>query len=88
LKKQILRFGPWILLLAVGTIAVPRTANTAPAPVPPEEFPHMRSAVNELREAKAELQHAAHDFCGHRADAVRATDAALRDINAAIACRR
>lgn len=88
MKKQFLRFGPWLVLLAVGTIAVPRTANTAPAPVPPPEYPHMRSAATELREAKAELEHAAHDFCGHRKDAVRATDAALREINAAIACRR
>jgi hypothetical protein len=86
MKKQILRFGPWVVLLAVGTIAVPRAANTAP--VPPPEYPHMRAAANELREARAELEHAAHDFCGRRADAVRATDAALKEINAAIACKR
>jgi hypothetical protein len=88
MKKQIFRFGPWVLLMVIGTIAVPRTANTAPAPVPPPEYPHMRAAANELREAKNELEHAAHDFCGHRADAVRATDAALKEINTAIACRR
>jgi hypothetical protein len=84
MKKQLLRFGPFVLLLTVGTIAVPRAANTAPPP----EYPHMRAAANELREAKNELEHAAHDFCGHRAEAVRATDAALKEINAAIACRR
>jgi hypothetical protein len=72
------------MLLALGTIAVPRVANTAPPP----EYPHMHAAANELREAKNELEHAAHDFCGHRADAVKATDAALREINAAIACRK
>lgn len=88
MKKQFLRFGPWVLLMAVGTIAVPRAANTSPAPEPQRDYPHMRAAANELREAKAELEHAAHDFCGHRADAVRTTDAALREINAAIACRR
>lgn len=88
MKKQLLRFGPWIALLAVATIATPRYANTAPAPVPPAEYPHMRAAANELREAKSELEHAAHDFCGHRADAVRATDAALRELNQAIACKR
>jgi hypothetical protein len=48
----------------------------------------MHAAANELREARNELEHAAHDFCGHRADAVKATDAALREINAAMACRR
>lgn len=88
MKKQLLRFGPFVLLMAVGTIAVPRTANTAPAPVPQPEYPHMRAAATELREAKNELQHAAHDFCGHRVEAVRATEAALQQINAAIACRR
>jgi hypothetical protein len=85
MKKQILRFGPWMLLMGIGTIAVPQAANTAP---PPPEYPHMRAAATELREAKNELEHAAHDFCGHRAEAVRATDAALKEINAAIACRR
>jgi hypothetical protein len=88
MKKQILRFGPWVLLLTIGTIAVPRAANTAPGPVPPPEFPHMRAAATELREAKSELEHAAHDFCGRRAAAVRATDAALKEIEGAIACRR
>lgn len=88
MKKQILRFGPWMILLAVGTIAVPRVANTTPAPVPPPEFPHMRAAANELRAARNEMEHAAHDFCGRRADAIRATDGALKEINAAIACRR
>lgn len=88
MKKQILRFGPWVVLMAVGIVATPRYASTAPAPVPPPEYPHMRAAANELREAKAELEHAAHDFCGHRADAVRATDEALKQINVAIACRR
>lgn len=86
MKKQILRFGPWVILLAVGTIAVPRAANTAPPP--PPEFPHMHAAANELREARNEMEHAAHDFCGHRVDAIKATDGALKEINAAIACRR
>jgi hypothetical protein len=84
MKKNLLRFGPWMMLLAVGTIATPRYANTAPPP----EYPHIRGAAAELREARNELQHAAHDFCGHRADALRATDAALRQLEAAVACRR
>lgn len=86
MKKQILRFGPWATLLVLGTIAVPRAANTAPPP--PAEFPHMHAAANELREARNEMEHASHDFCGHRVDAIKATDGALKEINAAIACRR
>ncbi|MFZ3340884.1 MAG: hypothetical protein WA213_08385 [Terriglobales bacterium] len=84
MKKNLLRFGPWMALMVVGTIATPRYANTAPPP----EYPHIRGAVNELRDARNELQHAAHDFCGHRADALRDTDAALRQLQAALACRR
>lgn len=84
MKKNLLRFGPWMLLLAVGTIATPRYASTAPPP----EYPHIRTAAAELRQARQELQHANHDFCGHRADALRDTDVALKQLEAAIACRR
>ena len=70
------------LLLCLGTVAVPRYAETAPPP----GYPHMRAAVNELREARAELQHAAHDFCGHRADALRDTDVALKQLQEAVRC--
>lgn len=82
-KKQIVRFGPWMALLALGTIATPRYANTAP---PPEPHPHIHAAVNELREARNELQHAAHDFCGHRADALRDTQVALNQLQKALEC--
>ncbi len=84
MKKTLLRFGPWALLLCLGTVAVPRYAETAPPPAP--EYPHIRAAVNELREARAELQHAAHDFCGHRADALRDTDVALKQLQEAVRC--
>jgi hypothetical protein len=85
MKKQFLRFGPWVMLLAIGTIATPRYANTAP---PPPPHPHIQAAVSELREAKVELEKAAHDFCGHRADALRDTDAALRQLQEALRCAR
>jgi hypothetical protein len=84
MKKTLLRFGPWALLLCLGTVATPRFANTAPPP----EFPHIRAAANELREARNELQHAAHDFCGHRADALRDTDVALKQLQEAIKCAK
>ena len=84
-KKTFLRFGPWVLLLAIGTIATPRYANTAP---PPPAHPHIQAAVNELRDARVELEKAAHDFCGHRADALRDTDVALRQLQEALRCAR
>ena len=88
MKRQILRFGPWLGLLVLGTIATSRYAGSSPAPAPPQEYPHIRAAENALREARAELEHAAHDFCGHRKDALRDTDAALRQLHFAIECRR
>jgi hypothetical protein len=83
LKRHLLNFAPWVLLLAIGTIATPRYANTAP---PAEPHPHIRAAISELREARNELQHAAHDFCGHRVDAMRDTQVALNQLQKALEC--
>jgi len=91
MKKQALRFGPWLVLLAIGMVATPRYANTAtppPAPAPPQQHPHIRAAIAELRETRNELEHAAHDFCGHRADALRDTQAALNQLQKALECAR
>jgi hypothetical protein len=85
MKRNLLRFGPWMLLLAIGTIATPRFANTAPPPAP---HPHIEAAVHELREARVELEKAAHDFCGHRAEALRDTDVALKQLQEALRCAR
>lgn len=85
MKQQIARFAPFLALMVLGVISVPKTASTAP---PPEEHPHIRGAINELREAREELRTAAHDFCGHRAEAVQRTDQALRQLQAALECDR
>ena len=49
-----------------------------------EHHPHIRSAINELEEAKRELQSAAHDFGGHRVEAVKACDEAIRQLRLAL----
>lgn len=49
-----------------------------------EHHPHIRSAIQELQEAKHELQTAAHDFGGHRADALKAVDSAIRQLQLAL----
>jgi len=62
-------------------------AKPAPAyaPVPaPEQHPHIRAAIHELREAKHELETAAHDFGGHRAEAVEAVDNAIKQLEQAL----
>jgi hypothetical protein len=47
---------------------------------PAEPHPEIREALGALRRAKGHLEHAAHDFSGHRVDALRATDEAIRQL--------
>jgi hypothetical protein len=71
--------------------AAPNTAGGKAIPVatsqpstttadPAERHPQIREALGALRRAKEHLEHAAHDFGGHRVDAVRATDEAIRQL--------
>jgi hypothetical protein len=62
------------------------TAVPAPAPAPepakaaPADHPEIHDALNSLRHAREHLEHAAHDFGGHRVDALRATDEAIHQL--------
>jgi len=85
MKQQATRFAPFIALMILGVIGMPKMASTAP---PPEAHPHIRAAISELREAREELRTAARDFCGHRAEAVEKTDQALHQLQAALECDR
>ena len=49
-----------------------------------EQHPHIRAALRELRDAKQELQTAAHDFGGHRKEALEAVDNAIRQVDQAL----
>jgi hypothetical protein len=46
-----------------------------------ERHPEIRAALDALHNAKAHLEHAAHDFHGHRVDAIRAIDEADRQLH-------
>lgn len=73
-------------LLAVAP-AVKIHAGTSPAVQEKkggEPHPHIRTALRELREAKRELETAAHDFGGHRKEAVEAVDTAIRQLQQAL----
>jgi len=84
--KRLLNVLPWIALLVFGAMSLPKMARTAP---PPEDHhPHIRAAVRELREARRELETAAHDFCGHRKDALREVDESVRHLQLALDCER
>ena len=51
-----------------------------PAAATPEPHPEIREALAALRHAKEHMEHAAHDFGGHRVEALRATDEAIRQL--------
>ena len=55
-------------------------AHPSPAPVPGERHPKIREAIEALRAAKGDLEHAAHDFGGHRVEAIRSIDEAMRQL--------
>ena len=57
--------------------ALPATPATA---TPAEPHPQIREALGALRRAKEHMERAAHDFGGHRVDALKATDEAIRQL--------
>jgi hypothetical protein len=65
--------------------AHPNTVPTAGQPnvttaTAAEPHPEIREAIAALRRAKEHMEHAAHDFGGHRVEAIRATDVAIRQL--------
>jgi hypothetical protein len=63
--------------------AVP-AATPQPAATPaalPEPHPEIRQAIGALRNVRNHLEHAAHDFGGHRVEAIKAIDESLRQLN-------
>ena len=49
--------------------------------------PRIARAIEALRDARAYMAEAPHDFGGHKAEALRATDNAIRQLNFALAYR-
>ena len=50
----------------------------------PEPHPEINAAIRSLERAKLHLQKAAHDFGGHRVEAIRAIDGALEQLKLAL----
>jgi hypothetical protein len=65
---------------AVATAGIVLSAATAEA----EPHPQIRRAINALERAKDYMQHAAHDFGGHRVEALRECDEAIRQLHEAL----
>ena len=49
--------------------------------------PRIAKAIDALKDARGYMQEAPHDFGGHKADAIRATDEAIKQLNLALAYR-
>jgi hypothetical protein len=62
------------------------TPTTSPGETvaPHRHRPAIRAAIMALERAKAEMQAAAHDYGGHRADAIAACDAAIAQLKLAL----
>jgi hypothetical protein len=84
MRRQFLRFAPWVALMVMGVIGTSRPANTEPQ----ERHPRIRSAMESLRDAQEYMRTAAHDFCGHKAAAMRANEAAIQQLRLALECDR
>jgi hypothetical protein len=80
MKKRM--FSLCVLSLLLFGLAYPAVAPAAPPAAEPH--PEIRAAINSLRRAKEHLEHAAHDFGGHRVEAVRACDVALEQLQQAL----
>jgi hypothetical protein len=55
-----------------------------PAQAAPERHPRIHAAIEELREARKELEKADHDFGGHRKEAIKAIDEAIIQLEKAL----
>jgi len=66
----------------LGAFALVAMMLTLSSPSPAfGRHPEIEDAIHALDRARNHLQHAAHDFGGHRVDALRAIDEAQRQLN-------
>lgn len=71
-----------VSLLIVSAMMLPPTHSMAGG----EAHPLIKRALNALQTAKTDLQNAAHDYCGHRVEALEATNAAIGELQQALDC--
>ncbi len=74
------------LALLPAAFAADQGTQTSPTkPEKGERHPEMKRALHALERAKGDLEHAAHDFGGHRAKALQLTEQAIQEVNAGLA---
>ena len=69
---------------AVAGLMLAAAAAEAQQPHPKDRHPKIRQAIRALQAAKDDMQHADHDFGGHRVDALKACDDAIRQLRIAL----
>lgn len=62
--------------------AAAAASNAKPAAAAAAPHPEIRAAMDALRQARGNLDHAAHDFGGHRVEAIKHIDAAMHELDA------
>ncbi|MGH9738540.1 MAG: hypothetical protein ACRD4X_08110 [Candidatus Acidiferrales bacterium] len=72
------------LSFPVAVPAAPRTPQPKAAAAAAEPHPEIRAAMANLREAREHLNHASHDFGGHRVAAIKAVDEAIHQLQLAM----
>jgi len=74
-----------VLALILGLMISVMMPSLAMSQTPHKErHPAIRAAINALEKAKVDLEHAAHDFGGHRAEALKAVDYAIKQLREAL----
>ena len=68
----------------LGVAAQPNNTPARATTVVVEPHPEINAAIRALARAKAHLEHAAHDFGGHRVEAIQAIDNALVQLKLAL----
>jgi len=84
MRRKLLALTLTLGLMTPAMVVAAPTPKPVPAPAAPEHHPAIRAAIEALEKAKYELQHADHDFGGHRAEALEATDNAIKQLKIAL----
>ena len=101
MKRTIITMTAVLALLGLAILfGTPKAQNfsssaaiAAPAPAPlavpmPNRCPNIHGAIEQLRSAQQELKEGAHDFCGHKVEAMRAVHDAIEQLRMAEGCDR
>ena len=68
------------LALSVAAPSGKAVPPPSPAAASPADHPEIRDAIGALRNAKQHLEHAKHDYGGHRSQAIQATNEAIHQL--------